>query len=136
MDKSKDGKFKQITGTCRFCGQQRILKVGAEAGEDDISMAAVLSCGCKQALFYQEKTRRIRSAHEHVDRLFGAEAGADEQDAQIISLMKRGVELIDGGWIRSFTMVLENDMKCKIAIMKDDKIKVSREIKSVVELKR
>ena len=135
MDKSKDGKFKQITGECSFCGQQRMLTVSADADEENIRMAAVLSCGCQQALHYQQKTRRIRSAQAHVDSLFGAGAGDNEQDAQVVGIMKRGIELIDGGWIKSFTIELYDGMKCRMAVMKNDEIKVSRTIKAEVELK-
>lgn len=50
--------------------------------------------------------------------------------------MKQGIDLINDGKIRNLTLNLNKGLKCKIAVMTDDKIKVSREIKSVVEFKQ
>lgn len=131
-----DGMTREITGECPYCGQQRILTVQADATEENIRIAAVLACGCTQALHYQEKTRRIRSAKEHVESLFGRDAREFKQDEGVIDFMKRGIELVDCGFLRSFTLVFGEGVKCKIAVMNDDKIKVVREFKSMVELKK
>ena len=132
----KTEETEELTGVCRYCCQTRIVKGSVGMTEEEITEAATLSCSCEAAVYYQEKTRREKAAKKRVDELFGEAASGFNQDEAVLNYMKQGIDLINDGKIRNLTLNLNKGLKCKIAVMTDDKIKVSREIKSVVEFKQ
>lgn len=127
---------KEMTGVCRYCYQTRIIKGSAGMTEEEITEEATLSCDCEAAKEYRTRMRRSEKAKESVDDLFGEEAGGFTQPDKVIEFMKCGIDAINRGSIKGMTVSLNKGLKCKIAAMSDDKIKVLREAKSVVERKQ
>lgn len=102
-------------------------------GDNGSSDAFMWLRGCS---LLSGKTRREKAAKKRVDELFGDAASGFNQDEDVLNFMKQGIDLINDGKIRNLTLNLNKGLKCKIAVMTDDKIKVSREVKSVVEFKQ
>lgn len=127
---------KEMTGVCRYCCQTRIIKGSADMTEEEITEAATRSCDCDAAKYYRERMRRLSMAEESIEVLFGEKAGDFSQPGVVTQFMKIGINAINDGDIKSVTINLNKGLKCKIAVAPDDKIKVSREAKSVVERKQ
>jgi len=125
----------EITGVCRFCYQTRIVTGGAGMTEEELTEAATRQCDCEAAKGYRTKVRRKEKAEKLVHRLFGEDAGAFMQPGETINFMLHGVDIINNSYIKNLTINMDGGLKCKIALTIDDKIKVSREAKSVVEFK-
>lgn len=128
-------KIEEMTGICRFCYQSRIIRGAADMTEEQITETATLQCSCEAAKVYRTKVQRAETAKEHVDKLFGNETSDFVQPDEIVDFMKHGIDVINNGYIKNLTLNMIKGLKCKIALTADDKIKVSREVKSVVEYK-
>ncbi len=127
---------KEMTGVCRYCCQTLIIKGSADMTEEEITEEATRSCNCDAAKTYRERIQRAGAAKHSIDELFGEGAGGFAQPAEVTYLMKNGIDAINNGNIKSVTINLNKGLKCKIAATQDDKIKVSREAKSVLERKQ
>lgn len=127
---------KEITGVCRFCFQTRIIKGSADMTEEEITEMATRSCDCEAAKAYRIRMQRSERAKESVDDLFGEEAGDFTQPDKVIEFIKCGINVISCGSIKGMTVKLNQGLKCSIEAMKDNKIKVSREAKSIAERKQ
>ena len=127
--------MKEMTGVCRFCFQSRIVRGAEFMTEEQITETATLQCSCEAAKVYRTKVQRAETAKEHVDKLFGDASGDFAQPDEIMDFMKHGIDVINNGYMKNLTINMIKGLKCKIALTADDKIKVSREVKSVVEFK-
>lgn len=127
---------KQMTGVCRFCCQTRMIKGSADMTEEEKTESATYSCDCDGAKYYRERMQRRKREEQSIDALFGEGAGDFVQPGVVTQLMKIGIGAMNDGDIKSMTINLNKGLKCKIAVVADDKIKVSREAKSVVERKQ
>ncbi len=127
---------KAVTGVCRFCCQTRVIDGSADMAEEEKTEKATMYCDCDAAKIYRERMQRMSLAEQSIEVLFGEGAGDFVQPGVVTQLMKIGVSAINDGDIKSMTINLNKGLKCKIAVVTDDKIKVSREAKSVVERKQ
>lgn len=129
--------IKEMTGVCRFCYQSRIVRGAADMTEEQITETATRQCSCEAAKKYRTKVLRAETAKKHVDKLFGDknETSNFAQPDEILDFMKHGIDVINNGYMKNLTINMIKGLKCKIALTTDDKIKVSREAKSVVEFK-
>ncbi len=127
---------KEMTGVCRFCCQTRIIRGGANMTEEEKTERATCSCDCDGAKYYRERMQRRNRAEQSIDALFGEGAGDFAQPGVVTEMMKIGIGAMNDGDIKSIAINLNKGLKCKIAVVADDKIKVSREAKSVVERKQ
>lgn len=127
---------KEMTGVCRYCHQTRIIKDNADMTEEQITEAATLACDCEAAETYRMRLQRLEKAKKNIEELFGENAGGFAQRSEIKNLMERGVDVINDGDVRGITINLNKGLKCKIAVMADDRIKVSREAKFTEERKQ
>ena len=127
---------KAVTGVCRFCCQTRVIDGGADMTEGEKTEKATMYCNCDAAKVYRERMQRMSLAEQSIEVLFGEGAGGFAQPAEVTYLMKNGIDAINNGNIKSVTINLNKGLKCKIAATQDDKIKVSREAKSVLERKQ
>lgn len=127
---------KEITGVCRFCFQTRIIQGSADMTEEEITEMATRSCDCEAAKAYRIRMQCSERAKKSVDELFGEEAGDFTQPDKVIEFIRCGIDAISRGSIKGMTVKLNQGLKCSIEAMKDNKIKVSREVKSVVERKQ
>ena len=127
---------KEMTGVCRYCHQTRIIKGSADMTEEEITEMATRSCDCEAAETYRMRLQRLEKAKKNIEELFGENAGGFAQRSEIKNLMECGVDVINDGDVRSITINLNKGLKCKIAIMTDDRIKVSREAKFTEERKQ
>lgn len=136
MAKKATETVKEITGVCRFCCQTRIIQGSADMTEEEITEKATLSCDCEAAETYRVRMQRLEKAKKNIEELFGENAGGFAQRSEIKNLMECGVDVINDGDVRSITINLNKGLKCKIAVMADDRIKVSREAKFTEERKQ
>lgn len=127
---------KEMTGVCRFCYQTRIIKGRADMTEEEITEEATRSCDCEAAETYRIRMKRLEKAKKNIEELFGENAGGFAQRIEIKNLMECGVDVINDGDVRGITINLNKGLKCKIAVMADDRIKVSREAKFTEERKQ
>lgn len=127
---------KEMTGVCRFCYQTRIIKGSADMTEEEITEKATRACDCEAAKAYRIRMQRSERAKESVDDLFGERAGDFTQPNKVIEFMKCGIDVISRGSIKGMTVKLNQGLKCSIETVKDNKIKVSREAKTVEERKQ
>lgn len=115
-------------GSCRFCGQQRIVENGDEMTEQQLEECATLHCDCDDAKTYQEAATRRDTAKQRVDELFGEGAGEYRQPDDVLGTIKSMVDLICDKKAKNMTIVVRTGLKCRIMQMAKDKIKVVREI--------
>lgn len=127
---------KAVTGVCRFCCQTRVIDGSTDMTEEEKTEKATMSCNCESAKCYRERMQRMSLAEQSIDELFGEGAGDFVQPGVVTQLMKIGIGAMNDGDIKSITINLNKGLKCKIAVATDDKIKVLREVKSVVEKKQ
>lgn len=127
---------KAVTGVCRFCCQTRVIDGGADMTEGEKTEKATMYCNCDAAKVYRERMQRMSLAEQSIEVLFGEGEGSFAQPGVVTQLMKIGVSAMNDGDIKSMTINLNKGLKCKIAVVADDKIKVLREVKSVVERKQ
>lgn len=126
----------EVTGVCRFCCQTRVVIGAAGMTEEQITETATRQCSCEAAKVYKAKILRAETAKKHVDKLFGDKSNDFTQPDEIVDFMKHGIDEINNEYMKSMTVNMNKGLKCKIALTADDKIKVSREAKSVVEFKQ
>lgn len=97
---------------------------------------ATRSCDCEAAEAYRIRVKRLEKAKKNIEELFGKNAGSFAQRSEVKNLMECGVDVINDGDVRGITINLNKGLKCKIAVMADDRIKVSREAKFTEERKQ
>lgn len=127
---------KDKLGTCRFCFQSRIVSGSGNMTDEQLIEAATLSCDCEEAVRYQAWAQRTMIAKRRVDELFGDESSDSAQPDIIRNYMKQGIDLINNGSMKKLTVNIGKGLTCRISLVTDEKIKVTREIKSVVEFKQ
>lgn len=120
----------QITGKCRFCGQQHMLDTEEELKDGQADEMATRSCQCDIALDYQEKVSRADVAKGKIKELFGEGAGTYRLDGDAYDILISAVDEISEKSISAITVKIKAGVTAKIARMAKDKIKVTREIKS------
>lgn len=123
-------------GVCRFCGQSQIVSGSGDMTAEQLTESATLSCGCELARKYQATSERTTVAKRRVDELFGDELSDFAQSEDIRDYMKQGIDLINKGGMKKITMSINECLKCSIALMAEEKIKVIREIKYIKEYKQ
>lgn len=54
-------------GACVFCGQTRMVKIPADAKENEENREATMQCNCDEAKAHQEKVTNINVAQHFID---------------------------------------------------------------------
>lgn len=119
------------SGACRFCGQQVIIKDGAGMTEPQLEEAATMNCDCDDAKAYQEAANRRKTAKERVQNLFGAGAGNFTQPEETLQCINAAVDLVCAKRVKQVALTITTGLKCRIALMAKDKIKITREISNI-----
>ena len=123
--------MKEITGTCKFCGQRRLIVVPDNADEELILEETALSCTCKESHAYRdakEKEEQIEmaktSARGTTFKLF------HEEYPEIEELLNMAIDPLVNKKFKKMTINTGGRVKATISFSKDS-IKVEREDKSV-----
>lgn len=108
-------------GTCRFCGQSRM--VDAEDEEKANGIASV-ECDCDQA----KNWKKIMTMRNTVDQMFGF--GADERGFSSLAQSQTGAiktmaELVMGGAFDSCTLTYDT-VKAQLKATKDGSVRIIR----------
>lgn len=116
-----------MTGICEFCGQ--VVEVGDQAVPDE---AAWQFCGCPDAKRQRRLQQQIEEAMEHVEELFGEQAGdygmPQVQHASAVGLLRDAVVEVANGHLASVTAVIPGGGVAVIKMGSKLEIKVSRRI--------
>lgn len=123
--------MKEITGTCKFCGQRSLIVVPDNASEELILEETALNCTCKESQAYRdakEKEEQIEmaktSARGTTFELF------HEEYPEIEELLNMAIDPLVKKVFKKMTINTDGRVKATISFSKDT-IKVEREDKSV-----
>ncbi len=111
-------KLEQI-GTCRFCGQTRVIETLKELTQLELDEAATENCICEGAIEDKRKRARRTKINEFVNRKFGENKLADS----IRSL----ADLVEDGTFEEVTFKLYKDKI--VRIWKDSEFNIYIRIK-------
>ena len=107
--------LKQVTGTCRFCGQESIMQVLPDAAEDFINEKATRECRCKFGYEYREACEReenrkaaIISAKGTTFKLF------NKEHPDIEEIFNNSMEALTKKKIKSISIDTGEKVKAKI----------------------
>lgn len=73
--------FPKMTGTCKYCGQSKILQTVGDISQKEADERASLECDCTEAKKMQNRQSKINKANKWVEGYF-------ENCPELISLFK------------------------------------------------
>ena len=68
--KTDDNELPRSTGTCRFCGQQRIIKTVGDITQAKADEIATNECDCTDAKVFQNRQKKIDKASDWARKRF------------------------------------------------------------------
>ena len=122
MGKEKE-KMTTAKGTCKYCGQSRIVQVpdGPDLPEEVLNQVATDECDCEKAKFYRERQEKI----ERVEWIIGNLPPEHEQD--IVGLLKKALPEIVDLKIRKISISVNSDVSYTMTRGKDGEVKIRRQ---------
>lgn len=107
-----------LDGACKFCGQIRHVEIAANSGQEEITEAATLNCGCAESIEY----KTIKNGKKKINELFM------ENFPEAAEILTAGVPAVVKGRIKKVTVDTGWNVKGTISI-KSDKLNIKREQK-------
>lgn len=117
------GKMTTAKGTCKYCGQSRIVQVpdGPELPEEALSQIATDECDCEKATFQRERQEKIERAELIIGNL------PPEHEQQIVAILKRALpEMVDQK-IRKVSISVSSDVSYTMTRGKDGEVRIKRQ---------
>lgn len=93
----------QYIGTCRFCGQQRVVMgpFGHEPMQKEIDQVATDECNCDEAVAYRSLTQKCRMLKNEIDAMHikndWIKNVLEEAIQPVASADLQSVKIVDGG---------------------------------------
>ena len=113
------------TGSCAFCGQNKIIQVPEEWEQGQINEAVTCECECEDAQEYAKAKERKDKAKKRINELFGSEAEKPVADG-VVQLLIATVDAIEDKHMKGITVDIGHGVKAKVAKMAKESIKVER----------
>jgi transcription elongation factor Elf1 len=132
IDYTKEGEKQMGTekGSCKYCGQQKIVQCDPGDTQTEIDEIATANCDCPESMRVVDKTEQIATANARIDELFGDESCDTGfypiKDDAAINLMKTVASLIADHTVQSAMIQIDGNCKAKISTNSKSKIEVMR----------
>ena len=117
---------KNMTGACRFCGQQQIVNTEKELTGPQLEEEATRQCQCEEAVKYTNKLTQKDRARKRIDELFGEGAGNESMEIEVVNGIVSFSDLICDKQVRDITVSLVGGEKAKLKLTAKDKLKIER----------
>ncbi len=120
----------QKTGTCRFCGQTKIIEVPDSMPQNEVDEEATLECKCPDAKVYKEKKEK----EEQIEMAKTSAKGTTfelfhEEFPEIEDVLNYAMDALTAKKFKKLSITTGGKTKATISFAKDT-IKVEREDKS------
>ena len=117
------GKMKTAKGTCRYCGQVRMVKVPEDTDlpEEVLDQVATDECDCEKASFYRERQEKIERAELIIENL------PPEHEQDIVALLKKALPEIVDQKIRKISISVNSDVSYTMTRGKDGEVRIRRQ---------
>lgn len=130
MSKSEDNnELPRSTGSCRFCGQQRIIKTIGEITQEKADEIATNECDCQEAKVYQNRASKIKKAREWADnRFMGHETVTSlfyEAFDRIVNHDVDKISIKDGDWTHNVFLDSDGYLTIKSGKKVDEEVNFS-----------
>lgn len=116
---------KEEIGTCRFCGQTRLLHVVGPWDKEKCNEAATELCECTQAVIYAKRKSRKEKVTKAIEENFGEKAKYPVPE--VATVMMAAVEPIVNYNVDSVA-IKDGKVKYKLSMTSKDTVKVERTI--------
>lgn len=113
------------TGSCAFCGQNKIITVPEEWEQGAINEAVTCECECEQAQAYAKAKERKDKAKKRINELFGSSSEKPIAD-DVVNLLVATVDAIEDKHMKDITVDIGHGVKAKVSKMAKESIKVER----------
>lgn len=112
-------KLEQI-GVCKYCGQSRMMIAPKDMSVAGLNELASMECECEGANFARRQQQRLDAAREWSLNIFSSEKEKQE-------LFMACIEAVFAGAVKGISVQADGKNKYKIALDKDDMLRISRE---------
>lgn len=119
-------KNKNMTGACRFCGQQQIIDTADDLTPPQLEEKATRQCECDAAVEYTRQVTKKDRASKRVKELFGEGAGDDKMPTEVVAGINSFAEMVCDKKIKEITVTIRSGEKARIKMMAKDKVKIER----------
>lgn len=115
--------MKSANGTCKYCGQVRIVKVPEKEDlpEDVLDQIATDECDCERAKHYRERAEKIERAELIIENL------PPENEKQIVSTLKTALPEIVDQKLRKVSISVDAGISYAMSRGKDGEVKIRRQ---------
>lgn len=117
---------KNMTGACRFCGQQQIINIDKELTPAQLEEEATKQCACDDAVEYTRKLTQKDRARSRIEELFGEGAGEESMEPEVVQGILSFSDLICDKQIREASVTMIGGEKAKLKLTAKDKLKIER----------
>ncbi len=115
--------MKSANGTCKYCGQVRIVKVPEKKDlpEEVLDQIATDECDCDRAKQQRERAEKIERAEITIENM------APEKEKQAADIMKAALPEIVDLRIRKISISVSSDVSYTLSRGKDGEVKIRRQ---------
>lgn len=117
-----------MKGTCRFCGQMRIVSADVDMTIDELNELASEECDCEGARLFKKRRTEAEVARENVDNLF-----ADHHPCAA-AVLKECIELVQDGRLKEVNLKITPKVKAQLKKTNKDSIQVNKTVTTKEEL--
>lgn len=117
-----------MKGTCKFCGQMRMVKADVNATEEELNELAVEDCKCDGAQHFRKKRTEAEIAKCNIDNLF-----ADHYPC-VAAVLKECIPLVQDGSIKKITLNVTSKVKATMNKTTKDSLLVNKTMIAKEEL--
>lgn len=117
-----------MKGTCRFCGQMRLINAEPEATIEELNELAIEECDCEGAKRFKKRRIEAGIARENIDNLFA------DQHPCAAAVLKECIELVQDGKIKEVNLKVTSKVKAQLKKTNKDSIQVNKTVTTKEEL--
>ena len=110
--------FKECTGTCRFCGQMRVVWANDpdEYSQDDLDRIASFECNCPGAEREAKRDALIQDGKEAIRLTL-----EDKHRGHAATVMLAGLEALTSGRLKKISVQIDSETTASMYIAKVEK---------------
>ena len=117
-----------MKGTCRYCGQMRIVNADIDSTEEELNELAVDDCDCEGAKIFRKRRNDADIAKATIDSLFG------ETHPCTAAVLKECIPLVQDGRIKEINIKVTSRVKAQLKKSKTDSTLVNKTVTTKEEL--
>lgn len=117
-----------MKGTCRFCGQMRLVNADVDSSLDELNELAAEECDCEGAQRFKKRKNEAEIAKYNIDNLFA------EHHPCAAAVLKECIELVQEERIKEVNLKISSKVRAQLKKTNKDSILVNKIVTTKEEL--